>query len=67
MKSNFGRTEQIIRLVVGILIVGSNYVNYYVFKNPYCAWANLGWLLVITGFFRFCPLYTLFKKSKIKK
>jgi len=67
MKSNIGRTEQIIRIVVGVLIVGSNYVNYYVFKNPYCAWANLGWLLVLTGLFRWCPLYVLLKKSTATK
>jgi len=67
MKANMGRTEQLIRLVLGLLIVGSNYVNYYVFNNPYCPWANLGWLLVLTGLFRWCAFYRFFKKPAAKK
>lgn len=67
MKCNVGKTDRIIRIVAGLVIAGSNYVNYYLFNNPYCVWANLGWILVLTGAFSFCPLYTLFKISTADK
>lgn len=67
MKKNVGSVDRILRIVVGVLLVGGNLVNYYVFKNPYCVWANIGWIFILTGLFSFCPLYTLFKLSTRKK
>ncbi|HNW58316.1 MAG TPA: DUF2892 domain-containing protein [bacterium] len=67
MKCNVGTTDRWIRIVAGALIAGSNYVNYYVFHNPYCVWANLGWIPLLTGIFRFCPLYVPFKISTVEK
>lgn len=67
MKRNVGNTDRWIRIVAGVLIAGGNYVNYYVFHNPYCVWANIGWIPLLTGLFGWCPLYALFGISTVKK
>ncbi len=67
MKRNVGNTDRWIRIVAGVLIAGGNYVNYYVFHNPYCVWANIGWIPFLTGLFGWCPLYALFGISTVKK
>lgn len=63
MKKNVGGIDRTLRIVVGVLLVGGNLFNYYVLGNPYCAWANLGWIPLLTGIFRFCPVYLPLKKS----
>lgn len=63
MKRNVGKLDQTIRIVIGVVLVGGNLLNYYAFGNPYCAWANLGWIPLLTGIFRWCPMYDLFKMS----
>ncbi|HOT97437.1 MAG TPA: DUF2892 domain-containing protein [bacterium] len=67
MKCNVGKTDRWIRIVAGVLIAGSNYVNYYFFHNPYYVWANIGWIPLLTGIFRWCPLYALFGISTVEK
>jgi hypothetical protein len=67
MKCNVGKTDRWIRITLGVLIAGGNYFNYYVLKNPYFVWANIGWILLLTGIFRFCPLYLPFKISTVEK
>jgi hypothetical protein len=67
MKKNVGKTDATIRIALGILIAGGNYFNYYVLHNPYCVWANIGWIPLLTGIFRWCPLYALLKISTVEK
>jgi len=67
MKKNVGKTDATIRIVLGILIAGGNYFNYYILNNSYCVWANIGWIPLLTGIFRWCPLYALLKISTIEK
>lgn len=49
MKCNVGRTEEIIRIVIGILIV---LIGLY-FRNW---WGIIGLLPIITGLIRYCPI-----------
>jgi len=63
MKCNVGGMDRTVRIVIGVLLVGGNLFNYYVLKNPYFVWANIGWIPLLTGIFRFCPFYILLKKS----
>ena len=67
MKANVGLADRNVRIIVGVLLVGSNLFNYYVLGNPYCPWANLGWIPLLTGLFRWCPIYTLLGKSTVKQ
>lgn len=67
MKANVGGLDRTLRIVIGIILVGGNLFNYYVFNNPYCVWANIGWIPLLTGIFNFCPLYLPFKMSTAKK
>ncbi|MEI6080164.1 MAG: DUF2892 domain-containing protein [bacterium] len=59
MKKNIGCFERLIRIVVGIVILGIGY--YY---KTY--WGLLGLLPIVTATVRICPLYTLLKISTYK-
>jgi hypothetical protein len=67
MKSNVGKIDRSLRIIVGALLVGGNFFNYYVLGNPYFAWANIGWIPLLTGVFSFCPAYLPFRLSTRKK
>jgi hypothetical protein len=60
MKCNVGKTERIIRIIAGAGLVG-----WALKGGP--VWAWIGVLPVITGFFRYCPAYSLFNISTDKK
>ncbi|MEN8213214.1 MAG: DUF2892 domain-containing protein [Pseudomonadota bacterium] len=52
-KSNMGKVDRIIRIVLGIILVGN---VFYALQHP------IGWLgvvLIVTGIFAICPLYSL--------
>lgn len=66
MKVNVGFFDRKFRLVFGILILLVHYI-YYIATGYYCIWANIGWLLVITGYLRWCPTYMPFKINTDKK
>ena len=53
MKTNIGSTDRIIRIVVGLVILG---VGYY-FKSW---WGLVGLLPIATAVLRFCPGYLPF-------
>ncbi|MCI0516178.1 DUF2892 domain-containing protein [candidate division KSB1 bacterium] len=52
MQKNVGKTDQLIRLIVGgvIIILGLVYQNW---------WGLIGLIPVVTGILSYCPLYTL--------
>ncbi|WP_291632912.1 DUF2892 domain-containing protein [Clostridium sp.] len=52
MKCNVGRTEQIIRIVIGILIV---FIGLY-YRSW---WGIIGLVPIITGSIRYCPIYDI--------
>jgi hypothetical protein len=49
MKCNIGRTEQIVRIVIGVsaVLLGLYYKSW---------WGVVGIVLIITGLIRYCPL-----------
>jgi hypothetical protein len=59
MKQNEGKTDRIIRVVLGVIILA---------LYPFIGWwCLLGLIPLITGIVGFCSLYTLFKFSTKKK
>ncbi len=67
MRCNVGGFDRTLRIAVGVLLVGGNLFNYYVLHNPYLVWANIGWIPLLTGLFKFCPFYIPFKMSTATK
>lgn len=55
MKQNMGKTDRIIRIVVGVLLVG----NFFVGTGHIASW--IGLILIVTGLISFCPAYLPFK------
>ncbi len=53
LKNNVGKIDRIIRIVVGIILVGN---VFYALQNP-IGW--LGVILIVTGIAGMCPLYSL--------
>jgi hypothetical protein len=61
MKCNVGATDRLVRIIAGliILLLGLIYRNW---------WGLIGLIPLLTGVFRFCPLYLPFKmNTEIKK
>ncbi len=53
LKSNTGKVDRIIRVIVGVLLVGNVFTG---LQSP------LGWVglvLIVTGVFGTCPVYSL--------
>ncbi|MEA3278310.1 MAG: DUF2892 domain-containing protein [Pseudomonadota bacterium] len=53
LKNNVGKVDRIIRIVVGILLVGN---VFFALQNP------IGWIgvvLIVTGIAGICPIYSL--------
>lgn len=53
LKNNVGKIDRIIRIVVGIILVGN---VFYALQNP-IGW--LGVILIVTGIAGICPLYSI--------
>jgi amino acid transporter len=53
LKNNIGKIDRIIRIVVGIILVGN---VFYALQNP-IGW--LGVILIVTGIAGICPLYSI--------
>lgn len=60
MKTNVGKTDTIVRLILAIVIIilGFHYQSW---------WGALGLIPLITGIAKVCPLYALFGVSTSKK
>jgi hypothetical protein len=65
MKMNESRTDRIIRVVLGILLL---VLGIFILPGNWLAWvlSALGAILVITGAIGFCPLYALLKIKTAK-
>lgn len=59
MKCNVGGWDRMLRIVIGIVILGLGYAY-----NSY--WGLLGLLPILTGLIRWCPAYLPFKFSTYK-
>lgn len=53
LKNNVGKTDRVIRILVGVLLIGN---VFYALQHP-IGW--IGVILLVTGIFGICPLYSL--------
>lgn len=51
IKINVGTTDQVLRVILGIVLVAATFLGYI--GN----WGWIGVLLILTGLIRFCPAY----------
>ena len=54
MKCNVGKTDRLLRIIIGLVILVIGYIN----ENW---WGLIGLVIILTGFFRWCPVYLPFK------
>ncbi|MEM3374408.1 MAG: DUF2892 domain-containing protein [Candidatus Woesearchaeota archaeon] len=59
MKCNVGKFERVLRIIVGLIILGLGY-NY---KNVF---GLIGLIPLLTGIIGFCPAYLILKRDKEK-
>jgi hypothetical protein len=60
MKCNIGKTDQILRLLGGLIVIIAGIIF-----NSW--WGLIGVVLIATALFRWCPLYIPLKISTLKK
>ena len=60
MKPNIGKTERIVRIVVGIAVLSLAFVG------PRASWAYLGLLPLLSGLIGWCPPYALLGISTVR-
>ncbi|MDN3397517.1 DUF2892 domain-containing protein [Psychrobacter sp. APC 3426] len=60
MKTNIGSTERLLRVMAGIVIIalGMYYGSW---------WGVVGLIPLLTGLFRFCPLYKMLGMNTCKR
>ncbi len=59
MQKNMGKADQIIRIILGLVLIIWGFVTHN-------WWGAIGIILLGTGFIRFCPLYVPFKINTAK-
>lgn len=59
MKCNIGSSDKILRIILGVIILGAG-----IFYSSW--WGIVGLVLILTGIFKFCPLYTTLGISTCK-
>jgi hypothetical protein len=57
MKCNVGSIERILRVIVGVVLITLTSLG------QIGVWGYIGVLLLVTGLFRYCPMYSLIGKS----
>lgn len=60
MKMNVGSTERLLRITAGVVIIG---LGLY-FQSW---WGVIGLVPLLTGLFRFCPLYSMLGMNTCKR
>ncbi len=53
MKANVGTVDRIVRIVVGLVLIGLSVMG------TIGVWGWIGVVPLVTGLFSFCPLYTV--------
>jgi hypothetical protein len=66
MKTNIGKTDRIIRLILAIIMTGL-FLGKVVTGTLGIIFVVLSLIFLLTSFIRFCPLYFPFKISTDKK
>ena len=60
MEINVGSTERLLRTIVGVVIIGLGlYIQSW--------WGVVGLIPLLTGLFRFCPLYKMLGMNTCKR
>ncbi len=54
MPCNIGKTDRILRIVIGVVLI----LVAIFFSQP---WAYIGIIPLVTGLVKFCPIYSLLK------
>ncbi len=54
MKCNVGKTDRLLRIIIGLVILVVGYINEK-------WWGLFGLVPLLTGLFRWCPIYLPFK------
>ena len=57
MKFNVGGADRILRIVVGLALIGLT------LSDMIGAWGWIGVVPLLTGIFKFCPAYAIFSMS----
>lgn len=57
MKINVGSTDRILRIVVGLALIGAT------LAGMIGVWGWIGVVILLTGIFKFCPAYAIFGTS----
>ena len=60
MEINVGSTERLLRIIIGVVIIG---LGLY-FQSW---WGVVGLIPLLTGLFRFCPLYKMLGMNTCKR
>lgn len=61
MEANVGKTDRIIRIVVGLVLLS------LVFIGPQTLWGLIGIVPLATAFINFCPAYKLLGMNTLGK
>ncbi|OMH27988.1 DUF2892 domain-containing protein [Motiliproteus sp. MSK22-1] len=61
MQKNIGTADQIIRIVVGLVLIS------LVFVGPQTIWGWVGAVVILIALFGFCPLYKVLGFSSCSK
>lgn len=61
MKKNIGKTDQILRTIIGVILL-----IFAVIDPSKNWWGFLGFIPLFTAYLRFCPLYVPFKINTSK-
>ena len=61
MEANIGKTDRIIRIVAGLLLLS------LVFIGPQTLWGLIGIIPLATAFINFCPAYKLLGMDTLGK
>jgi Inner membrane protein YgaP-like, transmembrane domain len=64
MNINVGSKDRLMRIIVGLAILIPHYV-YYLVTGYYCPWANIGYIPLLTGLFKFSPKYPIFNLNTV--
>ncbi|WP_404420222.1 DUF2892 domain-containing protein [Thalassospira australica] len=65
--ANVGQVDRVLRLLAGLVLLGLPFILPGEDADPFRALGGYGWLsmiagvvMLVTGVFRFCPLYRIF-------
>jgi membrane protein implicated in regulation of membrane protease activity len=66
--ANVGRTDKIIRLLVGIVLIAASLIKLGGIDTMLGTVSLVvAAIVIVTGLFNFCPAYTIFSISSLKK